>query len=101
MRRTLRLESSEREEADRVPRRAVDRQVGEDLADRAAELEAVAGEARADDDVRRVRVAVDHEVLVRAELEEAGLERHRRAVPVREVALDARAQDPLVLRVRP
>ena len=57
-------EAVEAEEADVVARSAVGRQVGEDLADDRAELEAVAGEAGPDDDVRRLGMEVDEEVLV-------------------------------------
>ena len=41
-------------------------EVGEDLADDRAELEAVAGEAGAEDGELGLRMAVDQEVLVRA-----------------------------------
>ena len=58
-------EAVEAKELDVVARLAVEREVGEDLADDGAELVAVAGEAGADDGGRGVRVAIDEEVLVR------------------------------------
>ena len=76
---------------------AVDREVGEDLADDRAELVAVAREPGADDCRWRVRVAVDEEVLVGGGLEEAGLERHGRPGAVGEVALGEGAERRLVL----
>jgi len=93
-------EAVEPQEADVVARVAVGRKVGEDLADDGAELEAVAGEAAPDDDLRRVRQPVEDEVLVGAVLEEAGLERHRRPGAVREVALGELAEEPLVVGPR-
>ena len=80
-----------------MARLAVEREVGQDLADDRAELEAVAGEAGADDGVLALRVAVDQEVLVRRQLEEAGLERQRRPGTLREVALGESRERRLVL----
>ncbi len=60
----LLFESVEPEEPDVVSRRAVDREVGEDLADDRAELVPVTGEPGADDGGRALRVAADQEVLV-------------------------------------
>src|SRR3954468_3601739 len=93
-------EAGEPQEVDLVPRVAVDGEAGEDLADDGAELEAVAREAASDDDLRDVRERVEDEVLVRAVLEEAGLERHRRAGAVGKVALGELTQDRLVVGPR-
>ena len=81
------VETVEPEEADVVPRRSVEGEVGEDLPDHGAELEAVAGEAGRDDRMLALRMAVDQEVLVGRRLEETSLERDGRAGAVREVAL--------------
>jgi len=83
-----------------VARLSLECEVGQDLADHRAELVAVAREAGTNDRVRRLRVNVDEEVLVRRRLEEAGLERHRRAGSIREVAFGEGAQRRLVLERR-
>ena len=64
-------QAAEPEQLDVVPRPAVDGKVGEDLTDDRAKLEAMPGEARADDDRRRLGMAVDQEMLVRRRLEKA------------------------------
>ena len=48
-----------------MARLAVEGEVGEDLPDDRAELEAMAGEAGSDDGVLRLGMTVDKEVLVR------------------------------------
>ena len=83
----LLLEATQPEQPDVVPGLAVEREVGEDLADDGAELEPVTGEPGADDGELGVRVAVDEEVLVRRRLEQARLQRDRRSGSLREVAL--------------
>jgi SAM-dependent methyltransferase len=60
-----RSEPVQTEEPDVVARGAVDREVGEDLADHRAELVAVEREPRADHGVTGLRVDVDDEVAVR------------------------------------
>jgi len=73
--------------------RAFEGEIGEDLADDRAELEAVAGEACADDGVLRLGVPANEEMLVRRELEQARLESDRRPGSLRQVALGERAQE--------
>jgi len=57
-------ESREGEQRDVVARPAVEREIGEDLADDAAELEPVAGKAGGDADIPQAGRAIDDEVLV-------------------------------------
>src|SRR5205823_4268878 len=92
-----RRQARRREERDVVPRAAVEREIGEDLADHAAELEPVPREAGGDEHRRGARRAIDDEVLVRRIGEETGLHREHRSVRVRKVAADAFAQHALVL----
>ena len=90
-------ERSSPEQRDVVARAAVEREVGEDLADDAAELEAVAGEAGGDDDLRRVGEQVDDEVLVGRVGEQARFIASVGPSASGKVATDAVAQDRFVV----
>src|SRR5438105_2280392 len=81
------------EEADIVAGCARFGQIGHDLADDAAELEAVTGEAGGEGDLRIERVPIDDEVLVRAVGKHADFQGHRRAGAVGKVTLGELAQD--------
>ena len=94
-----RIQASEPQELDVVAGGPIEREVGDDLADDGAELEAVAREAGCDDGGRALRMQVDEEMLVRAILEQACLEREGRSRAGREVALDEGAEQGLVLRM--
>src|SRR5262249_34072048 len=89
-------EPVESEEPDVVPRRTVERKVGQDLAHDRAELVAVAGEPGRHDGAVALRMQVDQDVLVGRRLEEAGLEGHGRAGALGEVAFRERPEGRLV-----
>ena len=68
-------EAIEAKQADVVACLAVDGEVGGDLAEHAAELESMPRAASDADDLRRVGMEADDEVLVRRHLEETGAKR--------------------------
>ena len=80
--------------------RPVDREIGEHLPDHRAELVAVAREAGGDDRRVRVGVAIDEEVLVGRELEQARLERDGRAGALWQIPRGELAEPGLVLDPR-
>src|SRR6266571_7380177 len=90
----------EAEQLDVVAGRPALGQVGHDLADHAGELEPVPGAGRGERHLGMVGVQVDDEVLVRGVGEQARHQRHRRAVPGREVAGGELAEQLLVLEAR-
>ena len=95
-----RREPVQPEQADVVAGLAVDRQVGGDLSHHAAELVAVAAAGRDDGHLRRVRQAVDDEVLVGRVREDARLEHLGRPCGIGQAALDEGAQRGLVVGPR-
>src|SRR5204863_10077769 len=92
-------ESRQSEQVEIPAARAVDSQLRHDLADDAAELEAVAGKPRRQRHLLVGWVAVDDEVFVRAVRKQARLHGDRWTVRVWEVRPDALAKHRLVLRV--
>ena len=84
------------QQADAVPGRTVaGGEVGQHLAEHAAELVAVAAAGRRQHDLRVVGMPVQDEALVGGVGEHAGVQRHRGAAATREVALAEAAQQGL------